>query len=78
MWGFLDQQILMQVFTVLLTLLVVAVMRHVSAWWNGPVKTQGAPKKVDTPSMEASEGPKGPKEGTSKDDKPGSSAGEAR
>ena len=71
MWGFLDQQILMQVFTVLLTLLVVAVVRHVTAWWNGPDKPKGAPKNVDTPSTEASDGPKGSKEETQKDDKQG-------
>ena len=69
MWGFLDQQILMQVFTVLLTLLVVAVVRHITAWWNGPDKPKGAPKNVDTPSAEASDGPKKAMEETPKDDK---------
>ena len=39
MWGLLDQQILMQVFTVLLALLVVAVVRSLNAWLNS-----GGPK----------------------------------
>ncbi|CAE7636708.1 CLC-B [Symbiodinium microadriaticum] len=34
-WGLVDQQILMQVCTVLFTLLVVALVKQVTAWWQG-------------------------------------------
>ena len=34
-WGLVDQQIMMQVCTVLFTLLVVALVKQVTAWWQG-------------------------------------------
>ena len=43
LWGLMDQQILVQVFTVLLTLAVVALSRSISSWWNSGKPTAQTP-----------------------------------